>query len=684
MISLFNSKPLLALVLCVVWVCFLAGCSRVMSPPSRSLFGKEEASDIEMYFAEQTARKRAPGESYGYDVVNENSEAAPKHDRPSAMAQTQDMPTNPLQSRQETLNDQFAQSWRVPEKVPPRLIPIEPIQFPGDSPSAVIKASGVEEPSGAQASRAIAFSDMDSPVAPTAQPPEKPSVQPDVATSSPPTASMKSGDQTSPKTSALPGDHVFKSDQPADVTAVDETAMVNPSADHIQRSAAPATGVHTSEITQPSKSLNYDRPNPDKSLASSLKFDPLEFAAARRKTADNVQEKDLGSLSSQTKEIRNESIACESQASDPADDSANGKETSNDTRQICTDGSNRDSAFSDEALQAAGIKVDQTAFDRPDSLATKNSNVPVKQADSDAMGTTSIPDASLENQSSFAPIDPANGNDNQSDDFSFKMPDLPITEQPNNDPRIVVAPPSMGNLFEPKPRETPSSAFPLTNSKVGAESPTLGLWMDLIPEATCSKLAVADSNSDLPPVRLEMTSPQPMSKEAQPAALIASEFPLLPPQTAAHESAEPEEAGLQLVNCQFCTEIKGFGQVTPFASTKFTNNQRTLVYCEVENYESVTQTTSEGIQFVTRFCGKYQILDAGGAVVQAGQFPEIEDITNRRRRDFYLYFPVTLKSLPAGNYQLKLSIEDSTNVSEGSPGSSKLATQNLLFSVGAN
>ena len=117
---------------------------------------------------------------------------------------------------------------------------------------------------------------------------------------------------------------------------------------------------------------------------------------------------------------------------------------------------------------------------------------------------------------------------------------------------------------------------------------------------------------------------------------------------------------LKLSHAQFCTEIKGFGQVTPFSVNCFQPKQQTLVYCEVENYHSILEKNSDGATFVTRLRGRFTIDDQRGNVVQSGEFPDIEDVTTRQRRDFYLYFPVTLQNLPAGEYQLSLTVDELT------------------------
>ena len=74
-----------------------------------------------------------------------------------------------------------------------------------------------------------------------------------------------------------------------------------------------------------------------------------------------------------------------------------------------------------------------------------------------------------------------------------------------------------------------------------------------------------------------------------------------------------------------------------------------LVYCEVENHESVQVQTSDGEKFLTRLRGSYAIVDQQGRVMQQGEFPNVEDMALNKRRDFYLFFPIAFQDLPSGN-----------------------------------
>ena len=83
-----------------------------------------------------------------------------------------------------------------------------------------------------------------------------------------------------------------------------------------------------------------------------------------------------------------------------------------------------------------------------------------------------------------------------------------------------------------------------------------------------------------------------------------------------------------------------------------------LVYCEVENYKTVESQSVTGNDFRTRLRGSFAIYDAWGKVVQQAEFPTVDDIARKRRRDFYMYMPVTLGDLPAGQYVLHALVED--------------------------
>ncbi len=117
-------------------------------------------------------------------------------------------------------------------------------------------------------------------------------------------------------------------------------------------------------------------------------------------------------------------------------------------------------------------------------------------------------------------------------------------------------------------------------------------------------------------------------------------------------------ANLRVVGGQLCTEIMGFGQYRLFSSNRFEPGQKMLVYCEVENYQSLEQASATGSSFRTKLRGSFAIYDGNGKVVQQAEFPAAEDVSMTRRRDFYMYLPLTLGQLPPGDYALNVMVED--------------------------
>ena len=127
--------------------------------------------------------------------------------------------------------------------------------------------------------------------------------------------------------------------------------------------------------------------------------------------------------------------------------------------------------------------------------------------------------------------------------------------------------------------------------------------------------------------------------------------------------------GLHLQGGQLCSQILGFGQFRELESNQFQLGDRALVYVEVENQSSQRTSDEQSPEsknisaWKTRLRSSYVILDSDGNVAQEETFPVIEDVAQRRRRDFYLHLPLTISDLPPGSYQLSLSVQDLGNES---------------------
>ncbi len=117
-------------------------------------------------------------------------------------------------------------------------------------------------------------------------------------------------------------------------------------------------------------------------------------------------------------------------------------------------------------------------------------------------------------------------------------------------------------------------------------------------------------------------------------------------------------ASLKVTSGQFCTAISGFGKFRTFPTNTFSPGQKMLIYCEVENYTSSENQSVTGTEFRTRLKGSFAIYDADGNVVQQAEFPSVDDVARKHRRDFYMYMPVTLGDLQSGEYVLHALVED--------------------------
>lgn len=117
-------------------------------------------------------------------------------------------------------------------------------------------------------------------------------------------------------------------------------------------------------------------------------------------------------------------------------------------------------------------------------------------------------------------------------------------------------------------------------------------------------------------------------------------------------------ANLKISSGAFCTEVSGYGQFKLFPSDHFESGQKVLIYCEVENYSTIEHQNESQRTFHTKLRGSYAIYDSAGHAVQQAEFPVVEDVARRRRRDFYMHLPITIGDLAQGNYELHLLVED--------------------------
>ncbi len=117
-----------------------------------------------------------------------------------------------------------------------------------------------------------------------------------------------------------------------------------------------------------------------------------------------------------------------------------------------------------------------------------------------------------------------------------------------------------------------------------------------------------------------------------------------------------ESAPLVVRNPTFCTNIDGYGCITPFEQDEFVPGQEVLLYAEVENFSS--EATPKG--FHTALHSSYHIFDSRGGRVVVHDFPETEEHCQNIRRDFFIGYRIVLpeRHIYPGKHTLQLTIED--------------------------
>jgi len=115
---------------------------------------------------------------------------------------------------------------------------------------------------------------------------------------------------------------------------------------------------------------------------------------------------------------------------------------------------------------------------------------------------------------------------------------------------------------------------------------------------------------------------------------------------------------LTISTAAFCSRVSGYGQYSPMNSLHFRSGQQTLVYCEIENYLPLAETVKDLTTYRTKIRSSISVINKDGQVVQKMEFPVVEDVARRFRQDFYMHLPVTIASLPEGDYSLQLTVED--------------------------
>ena len=116
-----------------------------------------------------------------------------------------------------------------------------------------------------------------------------------------------------------------------------------------------------------------------------------------------------------------------------------------------------------------------------------------------------------------------------------------------------------------------------------------------------------------------------------------------------------ELATLQVRNLNFVSKIEGYGAYDPLAEVLFKPGEQVQLYAEVENFRS--ESTPDG--YKTSLGTSYEVVDSNGQRVDGRQFPDVEDLCKRVRRDFHMQYGVDLPTrIYPGKYELRLIITD--------------------------
>ncbi len=112
---------------------------------------------------------------------------------------------------------------------------------------------------------------------------------------------------------------------------------------------------------------------------------------------------------------------------------------------------------------------------------------------------------------------------------------------------------------------------------------------------------------------------------------------------------------LEVRGAAFCTDVQGYGVVTPFSNYLFRADQDVLLYCELENVAADEIKTG----FETQLQGSYEIIDANGKRVVDQLLPMEKEICANHRRDYFVVYRIFMPvQIAPGNYQMRITIED--------------------------
>jgi hypothetical protein len=119
-----------------------------------------------------------------------------------------------------------------------------------------------------------------------------------------------------------------------------------------------------------------------------------------------------------------------------------------------------------------------------------------------------------------------------------------------------------------------------------------------------------------------------------------------------------QQSGVTIPRLALVTKVTSFGDYEAINPLRFKQGSEihAYAYTEISNFRS---EPVDGDRLRTLIGEQVQVFDASGKVVWERNESKIEDIVRTPRRDFFIPFPLRLPAnLPAGDYVLKVSVED--------------------------
>ncbi len=117
-----------------------------------------------------------------------------------------------------------------------------------------------------------------------------------------------------------------------------------------------------------------------------------------------------------------------------------------------------------------------------------------------------------------------------------------------------------------------------------------------------------------------------------------------------------DKAPLDLVDLRLCSKVESYGEFEAYDPPVRKAGQLVVIYCEVDGLRH--EATSAG--FRSRLVGRVEIVpEGGGPPAFAQTLGAAEETCRRRRRDYYIAYRLVLpRSLPPGEYKLRLTEKD--------------------------